>query len=329
MKALSLEQFSWINTYYPINRYQALVGDAGFRSYFRLYTPEKNYIFMDASAEPCIYQAFIQQTRDLEKMALPLPHLLAQEDKHSWAILEDFGDDLLWHVFQSSKNALLDADRYYRQAIEQLIRLHQHPGQGYGRYKILSASTLLEECHDWQEWCLKKLYHCTTSAPLNDCLQRIIEVIATQPCVFIHRDFHSKNILKKKDGSIGIIDYQDAMPGPMTYDIASLLRDCYVDWPEENITTWALYYKNLAEKHGLLPKDVSDQVFLTWFDWTSLQRHIKALLTFARKSLRDKNDAYLRFIPRTLSYLNAISSRYSELRPLTNVIQILQAKSYD
>ncbi|MCD8525115.1 MAG: phosphotransferase [Gammaproteobacteria bacterium] len=258
-----------------------------------------------------------------------LPHLLAQEDKQSWAILEDFGDDLLWHVFRSSTTPLIDADRYYRQAIEQLIVLHQHSGQGYGRYKILNASTLLEECYDWQEWCLKKLYHCTGSAELNNCLERLIEVIATQPYVFIHRDFHSKNILKKQDGAIGIIDYQDAMPGPMTYDIASLLRDCYVDWPEENVTTWALYYKNLAEKHRLLTKDVSDQVFLRWFDWTSLQRHLKALLTFARKSLRDKNDAYLTFIPRTLGYLNTISSRYSELRPLTNVIQTLQRKSDD
>ena len=142
----------------------------------------------------------------------------------------------------------------------------------------------------------------------------------------MHRDYHSKNLLRKSDGSIGIIDYQDAMAGPMTYDIASLLRDCYVDWPEENVKFWALYYKKQAQKFGLLQEEISDATFLTWFDWTSIQRHLKALFTFSRKYLRDNNDNYLQFIPRTLRYLEEVSCRYKKLAELTKVISELREK---
>ncbi|MES2204661.1 MAG: phosphotransferase [Pseudomonadota bacterium] len=327
-RSLTSQQQGWIFQHVPVTSYDALCGDAGFRRYFRLYLADQSLIFMDASEEPAIYNAFIQQTAHLSSTNLPIPKLLAKDDEQSWAILEDFGDDLLWHLFQSSSD-LMQADNFYKEAIDHLVVLHQHPIQAYGRFSILDERVILEECHGWREWCLEGLFHQTSSSELESCFQLIADIVTRQPYVFMHRDFHSKNLLRKQDGKIGIIDYQDAMAGPMTYDIASLLRDCYIDWPEEKVLEWALYYKQQAQKNGLLDNIVSDETFLIWFDWTSIQRHLKALFTFSRKSLRDHNDNYLQFIPRTLNYLETISARYEKLNELTRVIQLLRENKND
>lgn len=327
MQKLTTKQHQWINNYFPITGYDPLCGDAGFRRYFRLHTPDQTLIFMDASQEPAIYKAFIQQTEHLHQSGVAIPQLFARDDECAWALVEDFGDDLLWVLFQSSPALEAGVDTFYRAAIDQLILLHQHPVQAFGRYTILDISVMLEEFQGWQEWCLQGLFQQTASAELSRCFARIADEVAQQPYVFMHRDFHSKNLLRTASGAIGIIDHQDAMAGPMTYDIASLLRDCYVDWPEENVIEWALYYKQQAQAQGLLDREVSDEAFLRWFDWTSIQRHLKALFTFSRKSLRDHNDNYLQFIPRTLNYLEAISARYEELQALTDVIRVLKARN--
>lgn len=326
MQQLSLEQQQWINTHSPFLRYDALAGDAGFRRYFRLHLPDQALIFMDASEEPAIYKAFIQQTMHLNKTDLPIPKLFAQHDEKAWAILEDFGDDLLWNVFQLSPDLVL-ANKFYKEAIDHLISLHPYPVKAYGRFTILDEKVILEELHGWREWCLEGLFHQTASPELIACFQLIANIVTQQTYVFIHRDFHSKNLLRKPEGNIGIIDYQDAMAGPITYDIASLLRDCYVDWPEENVVEWALYYKQQAQKNTLLDETISDEEFLMWFDWMSIQRHLKALFTFSRKSLRDHNDNYLQFIPRTLNYLKTISLRYKQLNALTRTIELLREKN--
>ncbi|MBP9727196.1 MAG: phosphotransferase [Gammaproteobacteria bacterium] len=325
-QSLSSQQQQWISRYFPIVRYDALCGDAGFRRYFRLHMPDQSLIFMDASEEPAIYHAFIQQTLHLNGTHLPIPQVWAKDDERYWAILEDFGDDLLWTLFQPSSDLLALADKFYREAIDHLIRLHQHPIKAYGRYTILDADVIHEELHGWREWCLEGLFQKNASPALLQCFDVIANEVIQQPYIFMHRDYHSKNLLRKSDGSIGIIDYQDAMAGPMTYDIASLLRDCYVDWPEENVKAWALYYKKQAQKFELLQEEISDVTFLTWLDWTSIQRHLKALFTFSRKYLRDNNDNYLQFIPRTLRYLEEVSCRYKMLAELTTVISELREK---
>lgn len=327
-RSLTFQQQHWINQHVPVINYDALCGDAGFRRYFRLHTPDQSLIFVDASEEPAIYQAFIKQTLHLSETNLPIPKLFAQNDELSWAILEDFGDDLLWNVFQASSDLKL-ADSFYKEAIDQLIILHQHPIKAYGRFTILDEKVICEELHGWREWCLEGLFQQTASPELMSCFQWIADIVTQQPYVFMHRDFHSKNLLIKKDGRVGIIDHQDAMAGPITYDIASLLRDCYFDWPEEKVIEWALYYKQQAQANNLLDKRVSDVAFLIWFDWTSIQRHLKALYTFSRKSLRDHNDNYVQFIPRTLNYLETISSRYQELNALTLIVRLLKRDRYD
>jgi aminoglycoside/choline kinase family phosphotransferase len=130
----------------------------------------------------------------------------------------------------------------------------------------------------------------------------------------MHRDYHSANLMVA-DSSAGILDFQDAFYGPVTYDLASLLRDCYIAWPQELISGWLSYYHQKLNHLGVLGNSSLDE-FIRWFDWMGMQRHLKALLTFARKHVRDSQSRYLAYVPRTLNYLISVSARYPELEAM-------------
>jgi aminoglycoside/choline kinase family phosphotransferase len=157
---------------------------------------------------------------------------------------------------------------------------------------------------------------------LDACYERLIEAISTQPQVFMHRDYHSANLMVLKQ-DVGILDFQDAFIGPVTYDLASLLRDCYIAWPDEQVTRWVQQYWRMQREQGLL-NNISEDQFMRMFDWMSVQRHLKALMTFARKHVRDQQSSYLQHIPRTLNYLQHVTSRYPELTPMHRYLSEVQ-----
>src|SRR5690606_37772452 len=132
-----------------------------------------------------------------------------------------------------------------------------------------------------------------------------------QPQVLVHRDFHSRNLIYRPDGPPGVIDFQDAVVGPVTYDLVSLLRDCYIRWPHEQVRRWTLGYAGVAQQAGIL-QAVSEAQFLRWFDWMGLQRHIKVLGIFARLSLRDHKHGYLNDLPLVIDYTLEVARLYSE-----------------
>ena len=167
-----------------------------------------------------------------------------------------------------------------------------------------------------KEWFFEKYLSLTLSreahARLNASFDFLAENAANQPLVFMHRDYHSANLMRLENEEVGILDFQDAFIGPLTYDVVSLLRDCYIDWPEKRVIEWATYYwQKIA-----LPS-VSLETFLRWFDLMGIQRHLKCLLTFSRKYCRDQNAEYVQHIPRTLHYIITISERYPECKALT------------
>jgi len=304
MKNLTPSQKTWIEHHCSIEHISDIAGDAGFRHYYRIHSSNKSYIFVDASLEPPIFQAYIQQTQHLSAYDLPIPALIAVEEKKSWALLEDFGETLLIdHP---------ERERFYPQAMDHLITFHACPIQAYGRFKALDTDLMDEEFRGFQQWYLqdltKRFFDSQEQQAFNACLDIIKEAVREQPVVFMHRDYHSRNLLCIND-KLGIIDFQDAMAGPITYDLVSLLRDCYIHWPTEFSEKMALYYKN---KSPLLTQ-VSDEQFLRWFDLTSIQRHLKALFTFARKALRDHQPEYLAHAPRTWCYIQQVSEKYPEL----------------
>lgn len=304
MNKLTPAQTTWIERHISIDYVSDIAGDAGFRRYYRIHSAKQSYVFVDAALEPLIFQAYIQQTRHLSAYKLPIPRVIAVEDQASWALLEDFGHTLLIDHPQR--------ERFYPEAMDHLITLHACPIQSYGRFKVLDAVLIDEEFQGFRQWYLrdvrKRTLNLQEQRALNSCLEGIKKVVLSQPFILMHRDYHSRNLLCIGD-KLGIIDFQDAMAGPITYDLASLLRDCYLPWPKDFSENMALYYK----RNSPVLTQVSDAAFLRWFDFTSIQRHLKALFTFARKALRDHQPMYLDHVPRTWAYIREVSQPYPEL----------------
>jgi len=155
---------------------------------------------------------------------------------------------------------------------------------------------------------------------INQCLNNIVANVLEQPQVFVHRDYHSRNLMITDHDNPGVIDYQDAMLGPITYDLVSLLRDCYIQWPNEQVETWVLQYKQMLEKSQQLA-NIDDDTFIQWFDFMGLQRHIKVLGIFARLNHRDGKSNYLNDLPLTLEYMMQVAQKYPQIKPLYDLFK--------
>ncbi len=286
----------------------AMQGDASTRQYSRIVTPTGSYVAMDAPPpENC--RAFVSIASALRALGLHAPEVFAADIQEGFLLLSDFGDTTYLRAMSAEKNIAL-ADELYIRALRALHLMQscrhvtQHTLDPFGR-------EWMEREWAWhQDWFLQKLLglNSAISPVVHQCYEQLINSALSQPQVFMHRDFHSANLMVLQDKKVGILDFQDAFIGPLTYDAVSLLRDCYIDWPVTNVHEWAAYYANL---HG-----VPVEIFMRWFDWMGLQRHIKALMTFARKAVRDQQPRYLQYVPRTLNYIITVSAAYPELKAL-------------
>ncbi len=179
----------------------------------------------------------------------------------------------------------------------------------------------------FRDWFLKKHLELELNDDSNQMLDQTFKVLSDnalqQPRVCVHRDYHSRNLMVTDAHNPGILDFQDAVVGPVTYDLVSLLRDCYIAWPREQVEDWALGFHELAMQSGILNRELHDDEiqFLRWFDLMGVQRHLKAIGIFARLNHRDGKPGYLQDIPRTMHYVEEVSSRYKELGPLHEFIE--------
>jgi hypothetical protein len=285
--------------------FQALAGDASFRRYFRVRQPAGSYIVMDAPPEKENCQPFVAISRALRSHGLLTPEIIAADLAQGFLLLTDFGDGLLLNKLKPN-----NAEQLYTRTLEVLARLQNCSTVTDWQVKPFTADFMYQELKLFSEWFLKNHLALDLSANTENMLERLFsflaETAANQPQVFMHRDYHSANLMVLPNDQIGVLDFQDAFIGPVTYDLVSLLRDCYIAWPEDLVTQLALQYRdklNLA---------VSDEEFMRWFDLMGLQRHLKALLTFSRKYRRDGNANYLQHIPRTLNYILQESRRHPE-----------------
>lgn len=294
---------------------EPLAGDASFRRYFRLQHAAGSYVVMDASAEKHTCLPFMTLAKGLRAQGLQTPAIIASDLTQGFLLLTDFGDRLYLHALN-----LTNAQPLYTRALDALAVLQQcYPLAGWAP-QFFTQEVMRKELELFKEWFLEKHLNLALSSQtqqmLTNCFVSLTESAALQPQVFMHRDYHSANLMLLSDNQLGILDFQDAFIGPVTYDLVSLLRDCYIAWPEKLVQTLVLYYwEKLA-----LPQ-VSSTEFLRWFDFMGLQRHLKALATFARKYRRDNNPNYLQHIPRTLNYILTVSARYSEYQPLNYFFQ--------
>ena len=293
---------------------QVASADASFRSYYRLIENEKTFIVMDSSLQKESLLPFIDMTERLAKAGVRVPKIYAQDIDKGFLLLEDMGS---LHLLQR-----LDVGNfqdYYTKAIDEIIKMQEADTAGLPQY---DAEFLRFEMGFMQEWYLEKYLVKNLDADekqiISDMIVDVVEVVLSQPQgVFVHRDFHSRNIMITPLDEVAVIDYQDARVGAITYDLVSLLRDCYIAFDSKEIEKLALVFK---DKKGL---DVDDAVFIRWFDFMGLQRHIKVLGIFARLHIRDGKDGYLDDIPQTLKYVKEVGAKYEEMKPLLQLFEKL------
>jgi hypothetical protein len=296
--------------------WNSVAGDASARRYFRLQDqPGQSWICMDAPPQTEKNAEFVDIRERLERGGVRVPALLAADFEHGFMALEDLGDRLLLSSLSADS-----VDARYQQAMTMLLDVQALPTVGE-QLPVYSAAVLGEELSRFSEWFCTGLLEIELSPPvramltqLEDCL---IEQACEQPRVLVHRDYHSRNLLLLTDDSLATIDFQDAVIGPLCYDLVSLLRDCYICWPAELVRQWALGYREQLLALGR-PAGADPQQFLRWFDWIGLQRHLKVLGNFSRLALRDGRDSYLREIPLVLHYIVEVLAQYPDLEPVRN-----------
>ncbi|HVE45108.1 MAG TPA: phosphotransferase [Gammaproteobacteria bacterium] len=285
----------------------AMPGDASFRRYYRVRASQLSYVVMDAPPEKESCQSFVNVAQALKEQGLCTPTIFRADIAQGFLLLSDFGDATYLKTL-SDRNA----DMLYTHALDALSLLQSCRDVATSRF---DRDFMYREW-DWhQEWFLKKLLAIDPEPALEHAYACLVASATAQPQVLMHRDYHAGNLMVLENAKVGILDFQDALIGPITYDLASLLRDCYIDWPVAQVEVWALsYYQRLCERGCLEAGRQSE--FLRWFDLMGVQRHLKALMTFARKKVRDEQPQYLNYMPRTLHYILTVSARYPELAAL-------------
>jgi len=287
--------------------------DASFRTYYRLQKAHKSVMLMDSSLLLESLEPFIQINEKLSSVGVNVPKILAKNTAKGYLILEDFGSEHLQDILSKDNYQVL-----YQKAIDEMIKMQKAPCDNMLSY---DKEFLCFEMDLMQEWYLDKYLHKVLDkeekSSLASVLQAISQEVLSQPQgLFVHRDFHSRNIMLTPQGKIGIIDFQDARLGAMTYDLVSLLKDCYVEWEADEVEKLALYYRDSMDL------EVDDKTFIRWFDFMGLQRHIKVLGIFARLSLRDGKDNYLKDIPLTLKYVLQTAKKYEETKSLVTLLKL-------
>lgn len=289
---------------------ESLRSDASFRSYYRVKQKDFSYVVMDAPPEREKTDLFVEIAKLWQAHSLPVPQVFAWEKQKGYVLLSDFGDTLLLDVLNEE-----NVESYYEQAIDLLVHLQERAPRTLPHF---DEHYIRLELGLFREWFCEKLLGMTLSESdqliLNSVNQHLVDNCLMQPQVTIHRDYHSRNLMVLNEAEhFGLIDFQDAMIGPITYDLVSILKDCYVQWPPEKIEKWAMnYYVKIQDQHPTL-NDFDE--FMRWFDWTGLQRHLKVLGIFSRLNLRDNKPRYLHDMPRILRYILDVTVRYEVLAP--------------
>lgn len=275
-------------------------GDASFRRYFRAATDTTTYIVMDAPPDKEDCRPFIALAQHWHAHGVPVPALMAQNLSDGFLLLEDFGDQQYLPALNPAS-----VEAMYGCALEALVHLQGVSAPADYPLPPYDDALLDREMALFRDWlvCQKLGLHLSAGeeALLTETFACLRATALEQPRVTVHRDYHSRNLMLRPQGGLGILDFQDAVQGPVTYDLVSLLKDCYIRWPEADISRWCEQFRLQSAANGL--HDAGPTQFRRWFERMGMQRHLKAAGIFARLSLRDGKHGYLADIPRTLSYL--------------------------
>lgn len=297
--------------------------DASFRRYFRIDTADGGtLIAMDAPPPQEDVRPFVHVAQLFAGTGITVPNIIAQDVERGFLLLTDLGNTT--YLKQLNPDT---AHKLYLDAIEALVQLQTHsaPGQlpAYDR-ELLQRELML-----FPDWYLSKHRNAALDDKQRSDLNAVFDVLLAnnlaQAQVFVHRDYHSRNLMVLQSGNPGILDFQDAVYGPITYDLVSLLRDAYIEWDEEMVLDWTVRYWEHARRAGL-PVSHDIDSFYRDFEFMGLQRHLKVLGIFARLYHRDGKDGYLNDIPLVMQYVRKTAYRYKEFSPLIRLLDTLEEK---
>lgn len=314
----------WLKTQFPDTPFELspASADASFRRYFRATFADKRLIVMDAppAHEDC--KPFLHVGKLFEDAGTHVPHVYAQDLEQGFLLLSDLGNTTYLQALNDQ-----NARELYGAATDALIRI-QLASQP-DTLPPYDEALLLRELRLFPEWYIAKHLNITLSdkqtTALDTVFRRILDNNLAQPKVYVHRDYHSRNLMVTEPNP-GILDFQDAVYGPITYDLVSLFKDAYIHWEEEQVLDWLIRYWEKARKAGL-PVHADFPDFYRDYEWMGVQRHIKVLGIFARLCHRDGKDGYLKDMPLVMDYLRRACSRYIALKPLLNLLDELEPEN--
>ena len=293
--------------------------DASFRRYFRVFSSNKDYssfIVMDAPPDKEDSNPFIHVANLLLQAEITVPKIYEKNINEGFLLLSDLGNDTLLMKINSE-----NAAKIYKNVSATLIKIQKNTKTD--QLPIYNEELLRRELMLFPDWYLKQHLEYKISdkesEDLNRIFDEIIENNVQQPNVFVHRDFHSRNLMITPDDQIGVLDFQDAVIGPITYDLVSVFRDAYIEWDEEQQMDWVIRYWESAKREGL-PVNEDFGEFYKDFEWMGLQRHLKVLGIFARLYHRDGKDGYLKNLPLVLQYTEKVAQRYSSFKSLVRIL---------
>lgn len=300
MEQLEYALISWLKKVLPNANVSLtpIIGDASFRKYYRVKSGAYSFILMDARAEKEHLKPYLFIQNILKNIGIYVPDCFAKDLDHGLLLLTDFGDRLLLdHLTQEN------VESNYIQLIDLIIKMQDISLTQHAFLPHFDKNHIFYELNLFVTWYLESYLKLNLTVNeqrlIKETFNFLTEKLLAQPQVFIHRDYHSRNIMCVENNSFGIIDFQDAMIGPFTYDLVSLIKDCYIAWPKEKLHSWLLYFYNNSPIAELLEFAEAKEAF----ELCGLQRHLKVLGIFSRLALRDQKHQYLDNLPLVLRYV--------------------------
>lgn len=310
---------NWITqTLNTHNELIPLAGDASFRRYFRVLLHDKKFVVMDAPPDKENIHPFVAIAMAWQQYNIRVPEVLAHDLQQGFILLSDLGDDLYLNLLNAT-----NVDSLYSKAVDALLQIQQC-SQNISNWPLphFDGVTLQRELNLFLDWFLIKHLNLSITPDITALFTQtsalLIQSALEQPQVCVHRDYHSRNLLLLKNGNVGVLDFQDAVWGPITYDLVSLLRDCYIAWPQAKIDAWVF---DFYQKINL--ENYSFEQFMRWFDLMGIQRHLKVLGIFSRLCYRDNKPNYLNDLPRIMKYLLDVCEKYPELKMFNTFLKSL------
>ncbi len=302
-----------------IKSIQPASSDASFRRYFRVRIKDNSFIVMDAPPPQEDVRPFIKIAKLFAQTGINVPEVYESHIELGFLLLSDLGNRVYLHQLNSDNVAQL-----YDAALDSLVKLQQGINPDVAELPVYDQALLHRELELFKQWFLCELLELQLSADnhktLDTTWQYLIQSALEQPQVCVHRDYHSRNLMFTDHNNPGILDFQDAMIGPISYDFVSLVRDCYISWPEQQVQQWSENYQQQLEQNTLLAQ-TKPEIFKRWVDWMGMQRHLKAIGIFSRLKIRDGKSAYLADIPRTLAYVHHVTRQYPQFAEFMDFLE--------